>query len=511
MSTAPTRIRFPDSIGPIALTDSPEIPLPDPAAGPRCRTPLPDPPAESNWANRTKEGKIDVVSEFEHRTGDHDEGLPHRSAARTAKLASIPFGMAGRTLGGWGKRLSGQDSAEVNAELSARAAEQLFEVLGTLKGGAMKFGQMLSVFESAIPDAYAAPYREALTKLQTTSPPMPAHQTRRVLDEQFGTSWTQRVAEFSDEPTAAASIGQVHRAVWHDGREVAVKVQYPGADEALRSDLRQLMRFSRLIQTIVPGAEVKSLLSELSDRMDEELDYRNEADNQRAFASAFSGDSEFAVPRVVASSPKVIVTEWASGTPLSEIISDGTQEGRNEAGRLLTEFLYSAPARAGRMHSDPHPGNFMLTDDGRLGVIDFGAALRLPNGIPRGLGEIIRFALEAKPAELMELLREHRFVRPDTDIEAEDVLAYLAPFSEPLASETFRFTRGWMQKQAMRVGDARGSDFQTARSLNLPAEYLMIHRTATGNTGILCQLEAEFAIRRIAERWIPGFVAPHPA
>ncbi|WP_317496266.1 AarF/ABC1/UbiB kinase family protein [Haloechinothrix sp. LS1_15] len=431
--------------------------------------------------------------------------MPHRAAARTAKLASLPLGIAGRAVGSWGRRLAGQHSEERDAELSAKAAEQLFEVLGTLKGGAMKFGQVLSVFEAAIPDAYAAPYREALTKLQQEAPPMPTRQTRRVLAEQLGTAWTERFADFSDDPVASASIGQVHRAVWHDGRDVAVKVQYPGADEALRSDLRQLMRFQRLIQALVPGTEVKPLLTELADRMDEELDYRIEADHQRAFAAAFDGDPQFSVPRVVASSPKVMVTEWASGTPLSTVIADGSTARRNEAGRLLTEFLYSSPARAGRMHSDPHPGNFKLDADGRLGVIDFGAALRLPHGIPSGLGEIARLALESRPEELMTALREHRFVRPQAPVEAEDVLAYLAPFIEPLATPTFRFTRRWMQKQATRVGDARGSDFRTARSLNLPAEYLMIHRTAAGNTAILCQLEAEFAIRAIAERWIPGF------
>src|SRR5699024_9273648 len=138
----------------------------------------------------------------------------------------------------------------------------------------MKFGQALSVFEAAVPDELAASYREALTKLQTAAPPMSTQHTHRVLRQQLGNSWRTRFAEFDDTPTAAASIGQVHRAVWHDGREVAVKVQYPGADEALRSDLRQLQRFSRLFQSLVPGTDVRPLLTELANRMDEELDYR---------------------------------------------------------------------------------------------------------------------------------------------------------------------------------------------------------------------------------------------
>ncbi|WP_086850737.1 ABC1 kinase family protein [Amycolatopsis kentuckyensis] len=438
---------------------------------------------------------------------DRDTAMPRKGAARTAKLASLPLGIAGRAVGGWGKRLAGQSAEQVNATLSAKAAEQLFEVLGTLKGGAMKFGQALSVFEAAVPDDMAKPYREALTKLQAAAPPMSARQTHRVLAEQLGRTWTSRFASFDDEPAAAASIGQVHRAVWHDGRVVAVKVQYPGADEALRSDLRQLQRFSRLFQAFVPGTEVKPLLAELSERMNEELDYQAEAQHQRAFAKAFDGDPGILVPRVVASAPKVVVTEWANGTPLSKVIADGDRETRNLAGRLLAEFHYSSPERVHLLHSDPHPGNFMITDDDRLCVIDFGGVARLPEGIPRHLGEMTRLALDGESAELMRLLRENRFIRPDSDLTAEEVLAYLAPFTEPLAAPTFHFTRRWMQKQAGRVGDSRSNDFRVGRSLNLPPEYLMIHRVTAGSTGILCQLDAEIPARGIVERWQPGFAA----
>jgi predicted unusual protein kinase regulating ubiquinone biosynthesis (AarF/ABC1/UbiB family) len=436
-----------------------------------------------------------------------DTAMLSKGAARTAKLATIPIGMAGRAVGGWRKRLTGQSAEEVSATLSAKAAEQLFEVLGSLKGGAMKFGQALSVFEAAVPDEMAAPYREALTKLQSGAPPMPTRQTHRVLAEQLGRSWSSRFAEFNDVPAAAASIGQVHHGVWHDGREVAVKVQYPGADEALRSDLRQLLRFSRLFQAFVPGTDVKPLLAELSTRMNEELDYQAEAQNQRAFAKAFEDDPEVLIPKVVASAPKVVVTEWITGTPLAEIIKSGDVKTRNEVGRLLTVFHYSSPARTHLLHSDPHPGNFMLTADGRLGVIDFGGVSRLPEGIPRHFGEMTRLALDGRSGELMTLLQEWGFIRPGTELDPDDVLSYLAPFTEPLVSDTFHFTRRWLQKLAGRVGDTRGRDFQTSRSLNLPPEYLMIHRVTAGSTGILCQLDAEIPARAIVERWQPGFAA----
>ncbi|WP_197320793.1 AarF/ABC1/UbiB kinase family protein [Saccharomonospora sp. NB11] len=436
-----------------------------------------------------------------------DAPLPRRTVARTAKLASLPLGIAGRAVGGWGRRLTGQSAEEVNATLSAKAAEQLFEVLGTLKGGAMKFGQALSVFEAAVPEEFAAPYRDALTRLQAAAPPMPTRQTRRVLAEQLGRSWERRFAEFDDEPAAAASIGQVHRAVWHDGREVAVKVQYPGADEALRSDLRQLQRFSRLFQALLPGAEVKPLLNELAERMNEELDYRSEADNQRRFAKAFQGDENVFVPRVVASAPKVIVSEWVTGTPYSKIIAGGSSDERNEAGRLLAEFHYSSPARARLLHSDPHPGNFMLLDDGRLCVIDFGAVANLPDGAPRALGVMMRLALEGRSQDLFEVLRAEGFVRPEIGLDADDVYAWLLPLVAPLTDETFHFTREWAQKQAMRMGDARNKDFHIGRSLNLPPQWLLIHRVTAGAIGILCQLDAELPVRSIVEQWQPGFAA----
>jgi predicted unusual protein kinase regulating ubiquinone biosynthesis (AarF/ABC1/UbiB family) len=433
--------------------------------------------------------------------------MPRKTAARTARLASIPLGVAGRAVGGWGKRLVGQNAEQVSAELSAKTAEQLFAVLGTLKGGAMKFGQALSVFEAAIPSDMAEPYREALTKLQSAAPPMSTQTTRRVLAEQLGRGWEERFRSFEDKPAAAASIGQVHKAVWHDGRVVAVKVQYPGADQALMSDLRQLQRFSKLFQAVVPGTEVKPLLQELTDRMSEELDYRSEAQHQRAFAKAFDGDEHVLIPKVVASAPKVLITEWVEGRPLAAIIREGERAERDLAGLRLAEFHYSSPARVGLLHSDPHPGNFMLAADGRLCVIDFGACAQLPDGLPLAHGRMMRLALEGRSCELLDLLREEQFVRADTrqQPEAEHVFAYLAPFVEPLKTETFHFTRRWMQEQAVRVSNMRGQDFRTGRSLNLPPQYLLLHRVLGGSTGILCQLDAELPVRELIVRWQPGF------
>jgi predicted unusual protein kinase regulating ubiquinone biosynthesis (AarF/ABC1/UbiB family) len=429
--------------------------------------------------------------------------IPRRTAARTAKLASLPLGMAGRAAAGWGRRLAGGDSDEISAQMMARSAEQLFAVLGELKGGAMKFGQALSVFEAAIPDEFAAPFRESLVKLQTAAPPMPTAEVNRMLTEQLGSGWRERFAEFDDTPAAAASIGQVHRATWHDGREVAVKVQYPGAEEALRSDLRQLSRMSRLMQPLAPGLELKPLITELHDRMTEELDYRDEAANQRVFAQAFDGDERVRVPKVFASAPKVMITEWVDGRKLSDVIRSGDQAERDGAAALLAEFLYSSPGRVGLLHADPHPGNFQLLDDGRLLVLDYGAVARLPDGLPRPLSEMVRLALADRPADLLELLRREQFILPGTEVRAEEVLGFLVPFTEPLRSETFHFDRAWLQNLAGRMGDVRGPQFRTSRELNLPPQHLLIHRVTMGTLGVLCQLDVDVPIRGIVRHWQP--------
>ncbi len=432
--------------------------------------------------------------------------IPRRSSSRTAKLASIPLGMAGRAAVGFGRRLAGGDRDEIDAEMAAKAAEQLFTVLGELKGGAMKLGQALSVMEAAVPEEFAEPYREALTKLQAEAPPLPAKAVHHVLDQQLGTKWRERFASFDDVPTASASIGQVHRAVWSDGREVAVKVQYPGADEALRADLKTLSRFASLFSTMMPGTDVRAILDELSARTEEELDYRSEADNQRAFSKAFENDPQFMVPRVVASAPKVTVTEWLSATPLSSIITGGSREQRNRAGALLAEFHFSSPMRVGMLHSDPHPGNFMLLDDGRLGVIDFGATAAMPDGFPPVLGRMVRLALDERFDELTELLYDNKFVLPGRTVTDREIAGYLRPFTDPIRTESFHFTRSWLQQVAGVATDFSSPQFRTARTLNLPPEYLSVFRVLLGSVGICAQLDAYAPYMRILTEWLPGFV-----
>ena len=433
--------------------------------------------------------------------------IPQRRMARTAKLASLPLGVAGRATVGFGRRMTGKSAEDVAADLQARTAEQLFTVLGELKGGAMKLGQALSVFEAALPEESAAPYREALTKLQEAAPPMPFETVRKVLDEQFGRSWSERFQSFDETPAAAASIGQVHRAVWSDGRDVAVKLQYPGAGPALMNDLTQLSRLAWMFARLSPGLEVKPLLAEMRERVLEELDYTLEAASHREFAEAFDGDPDIAIPRVVASAPKAIVSEWMDGTPLSRIIADGTQAERDAAGSHLALLHYCAPARAGLLHADPHPGNFRMLADGRLGVVDFGAVARLPGGSPEPLGRLTRLALDGDSQAVMTVLREQGFLRPGVEVAAPSVMEYLGPILDPLRGPTFSFSRPWMREQASRLSDPRREEARVGRLFNLPPAYLLIHRVTLGSIAVLCQLGATAPYRSLAERWQPGFAA----
>ncbi|KIF76588.1 ABC transporter ATP-binding protein [Streptomyces sp. 150FB] len=438
--------------------------------------------------------------------------LPRKAVTRTAKLASLPIGFAGRATWGLGRRIGGRSAEIVTRELQERTADQLFKVLGELKGGAMKFGQALSVFESALPEEVAGPYRAALTKLQEAAPPLPVRTVHAVLAERLGEDWRELFLEFEDKPSAAASIGQVHRAVWHDGREVAVKVQYPGAGEALLSDLTQLSRFVRLLGPLIPGMDIKPLIAELRDRVSEELDYALEAEAQHEHARVFAGDPDVVVPDVVHQGDQILVTEWMDGTPMADIISDGTTEQRDRAGQLLARFLFSGPARTGLLHADPHPGNFRLlppVDDEsefRLGVLDFGTVDRLPGGLPDIIGEALRMTLEDDAEAVYDLLREEGFVRETIDLDPEAVLDYLLPIIEPAAVDEFTFTRSWMRNQAARIADPRSPAHQLGKQLNLPPFYLLIHRVTLSTIGVLCQLNATVRLRDELEDWMPGFV-----
>jgi len=300
---------------------------------------------------------------------------------RTLRLLSLPAGALVLAAEGRLRTLAGADHERVRTELRARNTERTRRVLGELKGGALKAGQLLSTVEALFPSDPSATWRETLTGLQQDNPALPFSDIEPVLVQELGPRWPTLFSSFDPVAAAAASIGQVHRATWADGRPVAVKVQYPGVREALESDVRAVSVLSRATALVARGLALPPLVAELRERLLEELDYLHEAAAQRRFALAYDADPRFVVPAVVQATPRVLVQQWLDGTPLARVAELGSQAERDRAAELYQLFLVSGPERAGLLHTDPHPGNFRITADGRLGVLDFGSTLRLPDGI----------------------------------------------------------------------------------------------------------------------------------
>lgn len=422
-------------------------------------------------------------------------------------MVSIPAAHVGRRAVGAGKTILGKDAEEAKLEAQLKTAAQLFKVMGTLKGGAMKLGQIMSVFESSLPEELVGPYRESLSKLQDSAPPMSFASVQKQMRKNLGENWRDRFLEFDDNPAAAASIGQVHKAIWKDGRQVAVKIQYPGAAGALIADLNQISRLARFVGLTIPGLDVKALVTELKARVVEELDYIHESKAQKQFANAFEGHSDFVVPHVLSASPEVMITEWVESSALLEVINHGTQEDRDKYGQLMFRFLLSGPQIAGLLHCDPHPGNFRISADGRLVVLDFGATASFPDGLPWSMGKLLQIAMQGDQAGVVEGLRQEGFIRPNIEVDANSLLNYLSPFTEPSSVPVFKHSRLWLQELFAKTADPRNPDWSVAFKINLPPEYLMIHRTWMGSLGVLCQLESEFSVRDEFSKWVPGFVA----
>lgn len=440
------------------------------------------------------------------KSDDRDTGVPRGAFTRAAKLASLPIGFAGRTTMGVGRRLVGAPANAVLTEVQIRTAEQIFAVLGELKGGAMKFGQAMSVYEAAMPPELIEPYRDAFVRLQDDAPPMPTATVHRIFAGELGPKWREQLVELDDTPAAAASIGQVHRGRWFDGREVAVKVQYPGAAAAMRSDLRQIGRLSRMFAVAFPSIDVKPLADELAERVREELDYALEAQAQRAFAEAFADDDQIVVPEVVTHTETILITTWMeSKASLAQIIADGTPSERDHYGELFARFLFAGPSRVGMLHADPHPGNYRVLDDGRLGVVDYGAVARVPGGLPPVIGRLLRAAVDDDYATVVEGLREEGFLKPGVRIDEEIIRSYLEPFVEPARHDVFTFDREWMREQVQRISRPAREGLGTAMKINLPPSYLLIHRVWSGGLAILSQLGATAPFRGILEESLPGF------
>lgn len=440
------------------------------------------------------------------RNRDQDREIISSAWSRGAKLASFPLGVAGRATKGLGRRLGGNTAEQVNAQLRQESAEQLFRVLGELKGGAMKFGQVMSLFEAVLPEDVAGPYRVHLKRLQDSAPPMPISRVQAVMAREFGPQWRSMFTEFHPRPAAAASIGQVHRGVWAaDGQPVAIKVQYPGADEALASDLKQISRLASVIAPLAGGIEVKPIVSELTARISEETDYELEAANQQQAAQAFGSEHpEFFVPRVLTHTGKVMVSQWVDGTRLADV-AEWPVERRNQVGLAYVRFLFAAPSMTGLLHGDPHPGNFKVLPDGRFAAVDWGLVSRMPDGLPVAMGRLLRIAAEGDAHTMTEGLKELGFIAKNAGhVDAKAMLEYLSPFIEPAEVEEFHFTRDWMRQEFRRVAAAK--DTEVMRSLNLPPTYALIHRVWIGGIAVLSQLDVKARFADVLDEFLPGWL-----
>src|SRR3954470_4407737 len=297
---------------------------------------------------------------------------PRNRVARSAKVGGLVAGQSARWAGtrAANRLRSPEDADAATGERAAALARELVKQLGQLRGAAMKVGQVLSTIDfTAIPESEREDFKATLAALRDDVPPLPYKKVRKLLEEELGGRVSDHFDSFEEEAFAAASIGQVHRAVTLDGDAVAVKIQYPGVAEAVESDLRNLSLLLPLVKRLAPGLDVKALYGELRERIAEELDYELEAQNHRAVERAFRGHPFAHVPKVHTdlSSRRVLVTDLLSGRRFEEVKAE-----RDRFGEIVFRFYFSLLARMRRVCGDPHPGNYLLLDDGRVGFLDFG-------------------------------------------------------------------------------------------------------------------------------------------
>jgi len=430
------------------------------------------------------------------------------ASRRSLRLLGLPAWAAADSVRGIVRRSLGNDPELVRRELRTDAAARTRRMLGDMKGGALKAGQLLSTVEMLFPQDPEQTWRDTLTSLQEGVPALPFDQVEPVLADQLGPDWATTLPKLDEQAAAAASLGQVHRARTRDGRDVAVKIQYPGVAEALAADIRVLAVVSGAVSRLAPRIALPPLVTELRVRLLEELDYVHEGAVQRRFAEAYRDDAQVEVPRVVLARPRVLVTGWMGGTPLATVAETGDQTTRDDVALRYQRFMLGGPARTGLLHTDPHPGNFRLLPDGRLGVLDFGSSLALPGGLPPSFGALIAALQSESPDEVTTALVDAGLVAPGRTIETTKLMDYLAPFSEPAGHETFHYTRAWLREAFGRVNDPRNPDFAVALQLTIPADQLFTHRVWLGVVGVLSQLEAVVPVRAELEQLLPGFADP---
>jgi predicted unusual protein kinase regulating ubiquinone biosynthesis (AarF/ABC1/UbiB family) len=413
--------------------------------------------------------------------------------ARTAPLV----GLAGRTMGeAVVAALRGKDRAEVHA----RSAERYVEMLGRSRGVLMKAGQILS-FVSLGPQVnseYRTVYQTALARLQDNAPPMAPELAAAVIEAELGSPPDKVFTEFDPYPLAAASIGQVHRATLHNGHRVAVKIQYPGVEEAIRADLANtelLATFFQLIRGMLPDltrVDVRSLAREVSERIGEEIDYRTEAANQAEFAEAYRGHPFIRIPEVVPelTTRRVFTMDLADGMRWSEATNAG-QELHDQWGEAIYRFAFGSLRRFGLFNADPHPGNYLFHDDGTVTFLDFGCVKRFSRDQIAWMRNMVQAAVDSDAATLAEVLIDGGVVSADDAPSPAELLEWFRDSLQPLvAPQPYRYTPEYAATVVWSEFSPTGPFAHVVRRLTMPPHFLFLTRIDMGLTSVLGALGA---------------------
>jgi predicted unusual protein kinase regulating ubiquinone biosynthesis (AarF/ABC1/UbiB family) len=437
------------------------------------------------------------------------ENIPTSRVARSATIGRLAAGQAVRQFGTRAANIVRSDEAS-DAALARRqieTAEQIVAVLGTMKGAAMKLGQVMSFLDvGLVPEEYRDEFQRKLAELRDSAPKVSFKEMRKVMESEFDDPLDEVFAQFDTEPIAAASIGQVYHATLHDGREVAVKVQYPGVASAVRADLKNLGMIMRLLSRMAPELDVQAITQEIRLRIDEELDYELEAANQRAMARIFRGHPFVCVPDVVGSlsHERVMVTGFVRGTGFEQL--KGADEPlRNRVAEIVFRFYFSCMYRHHQFSGDPHPGNFMLLDDGRVAFLDFGLYKRLPAEVAENELMIARLGINRQGEQLIEYLHAGGFLDDPDSTTPEQIL-------RQFDDVTWWYTRDGVVELTPEIAtqvvidmsDPRSRHYAQMRHENLPPDHLFGRRTETLTLAVMSQLHATGNWHRIAREWIFG-------
>jgi predicted unusual protein kinase regulating ubiquinone biosynthesis (AarF/ABC1/UbiB family) len=428
--------------------------------------------------------------------------------ARTAELVRLSSKAgAGYAATAARSRFAGDErKAELRSEFELRTAAQVVESLGHMKGAVMKIGQMASYLDQGLPE----PVRDALAQLRTDAPPMAPELAAEVVESELGRAPDDVFAEWSPIPLAAASIGQVHRAVTRDGAEVAVKVQYPGVDEAIRSDLESSDLLFSALAMLFPGLDPKPIVGELRARLVEELDYRNEARNQQRFADAFEGHPTIHVPRVHAdlSTGRVLTSDLAEGATFSEVLG-WSQAERDLAAETIFRYAFGGIYQLGIFNGDPHPGNYLFRPGGRVTFLDYGLCKEFGADELRWFERLIRaMCFTHDMAEFSRLSEEIGFVADTSKFSQQLLFDYFSHFYELVIEDrTMTVTPEYASDSVRRFFDLSGPYAEIIRSANLPPSMVIIQRINLGLFSLMAELGATANWRRIAEEiwpWADG-------